>query len=85
MSAECPRCKQPLFLEVYTTQVLSVENIDVETLSAGQEVERDRTMQLVCMNCDFKGWIDDYHIESLGVHKLFDKEGKLQCKCCSEQ
>jgi len=81
MSAKCPRCSQPLYLKVIVTEVFSIKDISINDVFVEEPVDSSRSLQLKCMDCDFAGWLDDYHVEAAGVKRLFDKKGKLICTC----
>ena len=84
MSAKCPRCSQPLYLVVVVTKIFSIKDISVNDVFADEEVDSEKTFQLKCIDCNFQGWLDEYHMEDADVTRLFDKEGKLTCTCSSK-
>ena len=84
MPIECPRCHKPLFVEIVSTRIFSVEEILVTDVRIGEQVDDKLEYVLKCMDCKFSGWVDKYHHEMSGARSLIDKDGKITCTCLKQ-
>ncbi len=71
MSIKCPKCKQPLYMTIETHHTFEVESVGVVDVVPGGKVDEEKRFYLKCMNCDFSGWVDEYHEAANGIVRLF--------------
>jgi len=84
MSVLCPVCKETLYLKVEVTQTFSIKEIGMTDVIIEDMVDQDKMFHLFCLKCNFQGWVDEYYDEIAGIHKLFNRKGKLKCTCSSK-
>jgi hypothetical protein len=76
MSLRCPACKsEQFYLVVEHTWSFKVESIGTDGVTPGEKHDAIGGKELVCDECGFGGWLDEYHHVKSGVIPLdFDKK-----------
>lgn len=78
MSKRCPECKSDKFyLVVERTWSWKVSDVGLSDVSPESQLDDELAgKSLVCDDCGFNGWIDEYHLANSGVVlSLEDKDG----------
>ena len=74
MPVNCPHCKEHfLYVVQEHKHTYAVENIGFNDVIPGEKVDGVGRMYLTCLNCNWRGWIEDYFEAEHGVIKLFQE------------
>jgi len=56
-----------------------VKEIGLQDVIPELKIDENKKQRLFCVNCSFKGWVDEYNQEANGIIQLFKPGEKHGC------